>query len=446
MNKDNFEEGDFRYNAYFKDRTPQKPTQPTQSTQSSQQSGTKKGSNDEVLFALLSAVTKQLGNNNTPTPVTVQPTHPAQRQHVPHQSSAIQQSSTTQSVQSVQPVQPKAEERDENGTTQVFDIEDDVMKKKHKKSKSKKEEITVDSTETNEGIAKLHKAVNDLPQVAPLVSFASQTNLEQLSQSSVQSVSQPVSQSNTQSEQLAIGNEQKKDEVKQIQAILKEANEIKQTLSQNSQQQSSQQINQPGTKNVEKDFVSSPTENENNTNKITYSNNIMEQQKQAQTEASSVDQNSNVQTNTAESVESNDVFSFVNLKENLGLLASVKENDKLGVDSNGNLYIDTAPAGTVKRWWCGEGREQTHTIIRKVIRSANVHSEELINDLKSGNGDADKLRNLNSLTEKLSAAKQGTLNLVITYRADPGYKDKFIECMEDIIVRAYKNMNYNQTN
>ena len=59
---------------------------------------------------------------------------------------------------------------------------------------------------------------------------------------------------------------------------------------------------------------------------------------------------------------------FDELIVNIKFLACAVKGEKLS-SSTGNLVGDKMWFGTVTRWVCGEGRDSTHDMIRKLIKS-----------------------------------------------------------------------------
>lgn len=145
--------------------------------------------------------------------------------------------------------------------------------------------------------------------------------------------------------------------------------------------------------------------------------------------------------------ENNELFSYDETVLKLICLAGAKKNHKLTIH-NGSLtnstsafsWVPIVGEGTV-RFLYGEGREQTHSVIEKVIKSAEYHSKLLIskillNDEKNG----DYGTELAHLTDGLSKAQMGIKNLSITYRDDDEHLAKLYSCGDKLYERFFKNM------
>lgn len=136
-----------------------------------------------------------------------------------------------------------------------------------------------------------------------------------------------------------------------------------------------------------------------------------------------------------------DVFEFDELIVNLKLLSQLKKDEKL-LNNNGSLDIDNRFIQMIRRLYSGDGRDVTFNILKKINMSANFHSEKFINSLKL-KYDRDVEHNLQIMTRDLITAKIGYRNLLITYRDDESFLSKLDLCLDGLIVRINKNLNYN---
>ena len=147
-----------------------------------------------------------------------------------------------------------------------------------------------------------------------------------------------------------------------------------------------------------------------------------------------------------EPVEPSDIFNFEDLIVNLKFLASVGKGLKLS-SSSGKLDADKMYLGSISRWLYSEGRESTFKIIQKIIKSANYHSEYLIKKLHDPNitrqDNEDYTKRINNLTSDLATSQIGIRNLIITYQHDDLFLAKLDVCLDEILTRKTKNMNYN---
>jgi hypothetical protein len=142
-----------------------------------------------------------------------------------------------------------------------------------------------------------------------------------------------------------------------------------------------------------------------------------------------------------------DIFTYDDVVLKLNCLAGAKKYQKLSISggalSNSKTVLDWVPVvgeGTV-RYLFGEGRSATHSVIEKIIRSAEYHSKDLVskitvNDSKRSDYETD----LSHLTSGLANAQMGIRNLVITYRDDDEYLAKLDNCRNKLSERFYKNM------
>lgn len=159
---------------------------------------------------------------------------------------------------------------------------------------------------------------------------------------------------------------------------------------------------------------------------------------------------SDSKTETQEEVKNEEVpemykgiFSYDDLIENLKSLSTVVQDEKLST-STGKLTTDNMWFGTITRAWCGEGRTQTHYLIKKIVRSADHHSKLLIDDVKKNADDENQRTKLNKLSADLAASRTGICNLIISYRDDKNMFGKLYMCWEELCERAYKNMRLKQ--
>ena len=133
-------------------------------------------------------------------------------------------------------------------------------------------------------------------------------------------------------------------------------------------------------------------------------------------------------------------YSYEELLENLKLLGQVKQESKLLINS-GCLEIDNRVGQSVRRWFTSDSRESTHDVLKKIINSAEIYSEQLISVLKVRE-DSDTRHKLQNLIKDLAPARVGLRNLIITYRDDERYMAKLDICIDAIAVRIEKNMNF----
>ncbi len=391
------------------------------------------GKRDQTLAALLNAVSRDLSGKKTSSNSQLnQLTQPTQ---------------STQFTQPNQPNQPSQPSQPNQPTSQSFKktdkVEDDEhLKKKHKVPKDQKDKQKSKTTDfgidDDDSVEKMQQSVNDLPPLVPLASFASQV------------VSQNSNQ--TENQQSQMGMEQKKDEEKHLQEVINDLKGMKSDM-ENQTNQTTQPTQQKMSKNVEPEEKNIEKTNDSNTtssvdleNKIS-SDNILSHSKMEKIKTSQA----NIETESL----SEDVFTYDKLITNLKYLAYVEKGQKLS-SSSGNLDADNMMFGSLTRWWYNEGKEQTHEILKKIIKSSEHHSELLIaqlNQLKDESQDVNKTeetkkkmedvkRKLDSLTTDLSASKKGIRNLGITYQTNDVYLAKLDICLEVITVRIYKNMNF----
>ena len=140
----------------------------------------------------------------------------------------------------------------------------------------------------------------------------------------------------------------------------------------------------------------------------------------------------------SESKKTTDIYEFDELIINLKILGQLKKYDKF-IYSNGNLIIDNRWFKDARRMFWGDGsRDETYEILKKIINSANIYSENFIETLKTNKND-DIKHNLKILTQELISSRIGFRNLFITYSIDETILSKLDLCYDGLIVRINKN-------
>jgi hypothetical protein len=130
----------------------------------------------------------------------------------------------------------------------------------------------------------------------------------------------------------------------------------------------------------------------------------------------------------------NYLYNYTDLMTNLKLLSYVKEHDKL-THTDTKIEIDTRYyLQGVRRWFNGDSRDETLKFIERIVKSAEIISEEL---LKSRTTD-DKY-NLKLLTDDLISCKNGIYNVKITYNHDKLFVSTIDNLIEKIKIRISKN-------
>jgi len=139
-----------------------------------------------------------------------------------------------------------------------------------------------------------------------------------------------------------------------------------------------------------------------------------------------------------ESKKTTEIYEFDELIINLKILGQLKKYDKF-IYNNGNLIIDNRWFKDVQRmFWGGGSRDETYEILKKIINSANIYSENFIDTLKTEKNE-DIKHNLKILTQELISSRIGFRNLFITYSIDETILSKLDLCYDGLIVRINKN-------
>jgi len=81
-------------------------------------------------------------------------------------------------------------------------------------------------------------------------------------------------------------------------------------------------------------------------------------------------------------------------------------------------------------------------MLRKIVDSADHHSELLIKELRDAPNSTDTKHKLDVLTSDIISAQTGFRNLIITYRDDEAFLSKLELCADSLSVRKYKNLNF----
>jgi hypothetical protein len=133
------------------------------------------------------------------------------------------------------------------------------------------------------------------------------------------------------------------------------------------------------------------------------------------------------------------LFHLMELLTNLKLLSHVKQNDKLTCDiKNDIVSIDSRYyLQGIRRWICGDTRNETINFIDKLVVSAEYLSENLILSKNT-----DDKHNLKILTEDLISSKNGLNNLKLTYSEDKLLISRVENYLEKIKLRIDKNNKY----
>ena len=137
------------------------------------------------------------------------------------------------------------------------------------------------------------------------------------------------------------------------------------------------------------------------------------------------------------------------LMVNLKVLSDVKRYDKLMILPDDKLNIDKRYCQSIVRAWSGDSRDADLTVLQKMIKSAEYYSKKLIKDVEADTNNFNARASLTSLTEHLGNGKLGIKKMIITYKDDKGFVAKLQLCLDDIVIRHYKNndmFTVNQTN
>jgi hypothetical protein len=139
-----------------------------------------------------------------------------------------------------------------------------------------------------------------------------------------------------------------------------------------------------------------------------------------------------------ESKKTTEIYEFDELIINLKILGQLKKYEKF-IYSNDNLIIDNRWFKDARRmFWGGGSRDETYEILKKIINSANIYSENFIETLKTEKNE-DIKHNLKILTQELISSRIGFRNLFITYSIDETILSKLDLCYDGLIVRINKN-------
>jgi hypothetical protein len=140
-------------------------------------------------------------------------------------------------------------------------------------------------------------------------------------------------------------------------------------------------------------------------------------------------------------INEDEPYKFEDLITNLKLLSQLEQEQKLMQVENG-FKIDDRIGQSLARWWSGDGRQTTLSILKKIVNSAIYHSEEL--NKKIALNDDHKQENLHDfqlLTTDLGSAKMGLVNMIITYREDKSFIGQLLFCLDRYIVLHDRNQN-----
>jgi len=148
-------------------------------------------------------------------------------------------------------------------------------------------------------------------------------------------------------------------------------------------------------------------------------------------------------SNEPEKIPEPEFLTYDHLLINLKLLGRLGKGEKL-LNNFGSVDIDNRYLPTFRRWFTSDGRTNTYEMLRKIVDSADYHSELLIKELKDENctNNADTKHKLDVLTEDVISARTGFRNLIITYWDDESFLSKLDLCVDSLSVRKSKNLNF----
>jgi hypothetical protein len=131
------------------------------------------------------------------------------------------------------------------------------------------------------------------------------------------------------------------------------------------------------------------------------------------------------------------MFEYDEVVVNLGVISALKEYQRLYINGK-YIHIDTRYAQGIIRGWYGDGRDTTINFIQRIVESARLYSQELINTLLDGEN-VDIKSKLDALTGKLQTTIQGLRSLQITYAEDQVSKSKIDNIIDNKIAQLTKN-------
>jgi hypothetical protein len=152
--------------------------------------------------------------------------------------------------------------------------------------------------------------------------------------------------------------------------------------------------------------------------------------------------------NTTTEETKTDYFTYDDLLFNLRLLSRVENDTKL-IIKHGNLDIDNRWIQSVRRFVTRDNREITCEVLKKIICSAEYHSNNLMNEINENenednedneNKDNDKDRKLNDITLAIESSKIGLTNLTMTYKYDSSFISKINIYINSLDVIKHRNL------
>lgn len=190
-------------------------------------------------------------------------------------------------------------------------------------------------------------------------------------------------------------------------------------------------------KNAQKNIETLTHSKDKNNNSISIYQKMMENK---QDQSNTTTQNPPA-SNESEQIQE-EFLSYDFLLINLKLLSNLGKDEKL-LNNFGSLDIDNRYLPTFRRWFTSDSRANTYEMLKKIINSADYHSELLIKQLMDDKkNNTDVKHKLDILTSDIIGAQTGFRNLIITYRDDEAFLSKLDLCTDSLSVRRFKNLNF----
>ena len=123
---------------------------------------------------------------------------------------------------------------------------------------------------------------------------------------------------------------------------------------------------------------------------------------------------------------------------NLRLLGDIKENEKLMVDDNRYLRVDTRPFQLFQRWFTEDSRSRTIEFIDTLIILTNEYCKVVVSKIESNPHNKENLEELLRFHALLNSALVGLSRLNVTYGSDKLSRAKIETILSKI--RAFCDM------